>query len=683
MILAACSPRPVVPLAQAAETPVAARPATASPPEVVGSCAEPKLAPAAGRENAIDLFLADRPADAEAALQKVLAASPRDRAAALFLTASKKKLATTQTQNGDAFLSARRVKLAPIALAATVIRPAAETGAKVTLEKTSETKNLVTDTADWEAKTGTTAPRSTEPGAFPPRLGRERLRATLRHPDHVVALYGHTVIVTAEGKQPLSFDASAALGSGPHGFEIGFAQLVGRTLIVQFAHNGYARASGGKNGYIAAFDSATGALVWTSAPLVSNSDETIVSGGSIVTGYGFTAEPDHLFVLDLSTGAVEQKIPLKSSPEYIRAKGDQLLVRTYDTNYVFKAKAAFAPPTPAVLASASGDATPTTSADARCWVRQVTAAILAKDPRALEEASARLRLVSRDRVLDEELRAEVKKLTTVGMLDLAAADVIVVGAPPWQEQRGAAPVPAPKSPRLVKTQTAPASPVRNMNPAFVATEPFFLAPIQRGALPPGARTDIPSSYGMQDLSAIIPDERMREPGAPPKDARSLLVYGGRYVVIVNDATGAERIFDLDALAHPPKANPQWKELATEDATYAQVRDNVLYVCNGGGSYAKEVYGKKGFVSALDATTGALLWRSAPLVCNATFAVAGDYLVTGYGFTAEPDFAFLLRRADGAIVQKVALASGPSSIKRDGAHVHVDTYDSTVDFDLEP
>ena len=143
VLLAACSPRQAPP-PQAPDAPLAVGPATAPPLRVVSSCAEPTLAPAAGRERAIDLFLADRPAEADAALQKVLAADPRDRAADVFLAASKKKLANAQTRNGDVLRGARRVKLAPIALAATVVHPAAETGAKVTLAKTSEAKNLIT-----------------------------------------------------------------------------------------------------------------------------------------------------------------------------------------------------------------------------------------------------------------------------------------------------------------------------------------------------------------------------------------------------------------------------------------------------------------------------------------------------------------------------------------------------------
>lgn len=186
--------------------------------------------------------------------------------------------------------------------------------------------------------------------------------------------------------------------------------------------------------------------------------------------------------------------------------------------------------------------------------------------------------------------------------------------------------------------------------------------------------DIPSSFGQEHLSAIVPDQR-RERGG-----RLILVYGGRYVALVEGDT-VERVFDLDAFRHPPKANPQWKQFATQEVTYAQERDGVLYVCNGGGSYAREVYGKKGFLSSLDATTGRLLWRSAPLTCNATFAIAGEHIISGYGFTDEPDFVFVVRRSDGGIVQRVPIASGPHAITLDGARVHVETYGHIVDLEL--
>ena len=53
----------------------------------------------------------------------------------------------------------------------------------------------------------------------------------------------------------------------------------------------------GKTAFVAAFDMATGQLHWCSEPLVGNAHNFLVTREHIVSGYGFTAEPDHLFVL--------------------------------------------------------------------------------------------------------------------------------------------------------------------------------------------------------------------------------------------------------------------------------------------------------------------------------------------------------------------------------------------------
>ena len=59
-----------------------------------------------------------------------------------------------------------------------------------------------------------------------------------------------------------------------------------------------------------------------------------------------------------------------------------------------------------------------------------------------------------------------------------------------------------------------------------------------------------------------------------------------------------------------------------------------------------------------------LWRSKALVANAqTFAVTPDYLLTGYGFTAEPDYLYLLDRRTGRVVERLSLPSGPERITR--------------------
>jgi hypothetical protein len=193
-----------------------------------------------------------------------------------------------------------------------------------------------------------------------------------------------------------------------------FAQLAGKTLVVELAYNGYASESGGKNGYLAAYDATNGELSWVSDPLTGNTREALISGGSLVVGYGFTAEPDFVFVLDLATGKVDQKIPVKSGPELMRLKGDRLFVRTYDTDYVFKSTTGFAPPLPAsfpegAAAATSAEPPPKIDGETRCWVRRATSAILARDAAGIHAASERLKPLSRDRVLDDVLRTEEQK----------------------------------------------------------------------------------------------------------------------------------------------------------------------------------------------------------------------------------------------------------------------------------
>lgn len=661
---------------------VASDPVPEVPLATKRTCTEPELPPTLDRYKGIDAFLADHPREAVDLLTAAVKADPRDRAAEAFRVASQAKLEEARARATDEVASLRRVPLETIPLAHVQRTPVETAPGKIRLEKQSEAKNLITDFSDWETKNvvARVGRRGHDalPANVPIKLGLERLRNAIVHADHVAAIYDTTVVIAADGKRSLAFDARAVMSRAPRPFAIAFAQLVGNTLLLELAYNGYAKESGGKNGYFAAFDATTGALAWVTDPLVANAGEAVVSGGSVITGYGFTAEPDFLFVLDLATGKVDQKIPLKSGPEAIRAKGDRVFVRAYDVDYVFKSATGLSPALAANLPAAPRETAPAPDAEVRCWVRRAAAAISAKDANGVHEAAERLTPLSRDRVLYELLRVEEKKLSMDGRLDLSAAPLVVVPAPPWQASApgvtasgGQPPRPAPK---LVKVSSRPASPTRNMHPPFDPTQPWFIPPVDNGKLPEGARADIPSSFGQESLSAIIPDQR------PNATDRSILVYGGRFLALLKGDT-AERIFDLDSFRHPPKADPQWKEFATQNLTYAQEWDGVLYLCNGGGSYAKEVFGKKGFLSAIDATTGKLLWRSAPLSCNATFAIAGDHIISGYGFTAEPDFVFVVRRADGSIVQKLPIESGPETITLAGSRVHVETYGHVVDLDL--
>jgi outer membrane protein assembly factor BamB len=110
----------------------------------------------------------------------------------------------------------------------------------------------------------------------------------------------------------------------------------GGVLYVSHAHNTYARSSGGMNAYLTAIDTRGGRVLWRSPALVSNASNFEMAGGLLVTGYGFTEEPDFLYLLDKRTGEVRQRLRVRSGPTYIIRKGDRLHVRTYDADLVVR-----------------------------------------------------------------------------------------------------------------------------------------------------------------------------------------------------------------------------------------------------------------------------------------------------------------------------------------------------------
>ena len=106
-------------------------------------------------------------------------------------------------------------------------------------------------------------------------------------------------------------------------------------LLLQF--NGYAKEIGGQGNLVIAGDLCRHRLTWRSPNLASNAP-ALIRGEYLITGYGFTKEPDWLFVFDRRTGQTIQKLPLPKSPENLRVIEHQLFVQLYDGYAVFGMK---------------------------------------------------------------------------------------------------------------------------------------------------------------------------------------------------------------------------------------------------------------------------------------------------------------------------------------------------------
>ncbi|KYF84770.1 hypothetical protein BE11_05910 [Sorangium cellulosum] len=254
------------------------------------------------------------------------------------------------------------MKLAPPPFGETLVRPApAGSSAAPRLVKVAEQKNAITDVAAWFTRNGLSLPTLQVPNApesdaaalpsfVPARYGDYALVKAIDHGDHLALLYGSSfndarlvAIVDAARKVVAFLDFESYLtppeiAPGEAEFvqgQVGWVVARDGVLYVSSGHRTYAASSKGKNAFLSAIDLASGQLLWQSAPLVCNAENFVLHGDHLLCGYGFTAEPDFLYVLERATGKVVSKLPIKSGPEYLVEKGGKLFVRTYDTDYVF------------------------------------------------------------------------------------------------------------------------------------------------------------------------------------------------------------------------------------------------------------------------------------------------------------------------------------------------------------
>jgi hypothetical protein len=165
--------------------------------------------------------------------------------------------------------------------------------------------------------------------------------------------------------------------------------------------------------------------------------------------------------------------------------------------------------------------------------------------------------------------------------------------------------------------------------------------------------------------------------------RLFLLYGkdgstGRYLLAATKTGSTLYGFDFGSYGRPPRIKPGDRDLVWEQPMWAQESGGVLYVETAHLTYAEASYGRNGYVTAIDLKSRRILWRSPALVGNAnTFLVTKHYLVTGYGFTDEPDYLYLLDRATGKVVDRLLLPNAPERITWQVGHVHVHTYDHNV------
>jgi hypothetical protein len=243
---------------------------------------------------------------------------------------------------------------------------------KVWLVEVSEKPNKITDEEEWFGNNDLALPDFIVPNPFvvdnqkpmmhekgklpeqiPVKQGDDILIRAIKEGNQMLCIYGHDF---GSGRYLTSFDLTSGKANFAFDFRdfilppkyldsdrsfvdesLNWAAIQDNVLYVSNGHSTYAKSSYGQNAYLSAIDASSGRLLWRSAPLASNSSNFLMYKDAIITGYGFTAESHFLYVVNQKDGRIVQTIKLKKSPEYILKKGDSIFVRTYDTDYLFKA----------------------------------------------------------------------------------------------------------------------------------------------------------------------------------------------------------------------------------------------------------------------------------------------------------------------------------------------------------
>jgi hypothetical protein len=125
------------------------------------------------------------------------------------------------------------------------------------------------------------------------------------------------------------------LMSRPDRLEVTDVRYAGGRLYFNESCQSYSREAGGRCSSLVRADPAAGRVDWRTPPLVSNGI-FILYGPWVIAGYGFTAEPDFVRVIDRETGRILATARVDTAPEYLEVRNGRLNVMTSRSLYVFE-----------------------------------------------------------------------------------------------------------------------------------------------------------------------------------------------------------------------------------------------------------------------------------------------------------------------------------------------------------
>jgi hypothetical protein len=215
----------------------------------------------------------------------------------------------------------------------------------ITLSKISSEPNKITDEDVWWQRNRLTKPalylrypamsHGKIPESAPKSYKGQPLVAVWQGATRKFFAYGEQIyrarylLAEAEGGEKIehAFDAEA-YGT------VAWAEIDGGTLYLSNTPGNLSAAKDG-GARVFAIDLGNNSLKWSSPEKTCHGQFAVIAG-SLVCGYGFTGEPDFIYVLDRFSGDLIQTIKLKTAADWLIKKGDRLHVRCYNTDEIYQ-----------------------------------------------------------------------------------------------------------------------------------------------------------------------------------------------------------------------------------------------------------------------------------------------------------------------------------------------------------
>lgn len=162
-------------------------------------------------------------------------------------------------------------------------------------------------------------------------------------------------------------------------------------------------------------------------------------------------------------------------------------------------------------------------------------------------------------------------------------------------------------------------------------------------------------------------------------------FGDAHVMFSLDPGTYEvrQAWDFSNYSFAPENVPDDLGFVFQSLQWAWELDGTVYVSHFHRTYASSSMEMNGYITALDAETGELVWRTEPLVCNSqNFLLLGDVIVCGYGFTEEPDYVYQLNRHTGETIARTPTRTAPDYLFEKDGRLYVRCYDTDYVFGME-